>query len=218
MFSAHVVFDDSGHRSSVRTRHRQASGHRRDAGTSPAAFVSQGEVFHTTVAPTSDEDLAAGRNNEITLTNHGSVQGVWVIFERSRDMLRYYQVAGRSERLLAGSRPGPSLPLTLPVEIRDRRGHERRPVKGNWTCSVCRTHSIGAEFGAFRVGVGQIDSAGSLGNGLTRRKAGQDIALHFVLVNYLLPTLGISTHSAWIQSSFLPKAAFDPSPYPGRQR
>jgi dienelactone hydrolase len=56
------------------------------------AIVEDGAVFQTSVAPRPDEDLAAPCRYELTLTNSSrSVQGVWVIFERSRDMLRYYQ-------------------------------------------------------------------------------------------------------------------------------
>jgi len=62
-----------------------------NAGGQPAN-VAPGLVFQTSVAPQPDEDLAAACRYEITLTNPSRrVQGVWVIFERSRDMLRYYQ-------------------------------------------------------------------------------------------------------------------------------
>jgi hypothetical protein len=56
--------------------------------------VVQGAVFQTSVVPQPDEDLAAACRYEITLMNPSRrVQGVWVIFERSRDMLLYYQNA-----------------------------------------------------------------------------------------------------------------------------
>jgi hypothetical protein len=46
------------------------------------------------VASQPGEDLAAACRYELTLTNASRrVQGVWVIFERSRDMLLYYQDA-----------------------------------------------------------------------------------------------------------------------------
>src|SRR5436190_15328979 len=55
-------------------------------------IIKQGVVFQTSVAPQPDEDLAAACRYEITLTNRSRrVRGVWVIFERSRDTLRYYQ-------------------------------------------------------------------------------------------------------------------------------
>jgi dienelactone hydrolase len=58
------------------------------------AIAAQGVVFETSVAPEPDEDLAAACRYEITLTNSSrTVQGVWVIFERSRDMLEYYRDA-----------------------------------------------------------------------------------------------------------------------------
>jgi hypothetical protein len=64
-----------------------------DEGAQPA-IVAQGVVFQTSIAPQPDEDLAAACRYEITLMNPSrNVQGVWVIFERSRDMLRYYQDA-----------------------------------------------------------------------------------------------------------------------------
>jgi dienelactone hydrolase len=51
-------------------------------------------TFQTSVAAQPDEDLAEACKYEITVTNPSrSVQGVWIIFERSRDMLRYYQDA-----------------------------------------------------------------------------------------------------------------------------
>jgi hypothetical protein len=56
----------------------------------PAVAV-HGAVFQTTVAPQSDEDLALDCRYEITLTDRGrTVRGVWVIFDRGRDMLRHY--------------------------------------------------------------------------------------------------------------------------------
>src|SRR5205823_8748356 len=64
-----------------------------NAGGQPA-IVGQGVVFQTSVVPQPDEDLAAACRYEITLTSRSRrVQGVWVIFERSRDTLRYYQDA-----------------------------------------------------------------------------------------------------------------------------
>ena len=64
-----------------------------NAGGQPA-IVAQDVVFQTSVAPQPEEDLAAPCRYEVTLTNPSrSVRGVWVIFERSRDMLLYYQDA-----------------------------------------------------------------------------------------------------------------------------
>jgi hypothetical protein len=59
-----------------------------------AAIAAQELVFQTSVIPQQDEDLAAPCRYEITLTNPSrTIQGVWVIFERSRDMLEYYRDA-----------------------------------------------------------------------------------------------------------------------------
>ena len=56
--------------------------------------AAQSVVFQTSVAPQPDEDMAAPCRYEITLTNPSRpVQGVWVIFERSRDMLPYYTLS-----------------------------------------------------------------------------------------------------------------------------
>src|SRR6267378_1988443 len=61
---------------------------------SAPAIVGQGVVFQTSVAPQPDEDMSTACKYEITLTNPSRrVRGVWVIFERSRDTLRYYQDA-----------------------------------------------------------------------------------------------------------------------------
>ena len=64
-----------------------------NAGVQPA-IVQQGVTFQTAVAPQPDEDLAEACRYKITLTDPSrQVRGVWVIFERSRDTLRYYQDA-----------------------------------------------------------------------------------------------------------------------------
>ena len=56
----------------------------------PAA-TAPGAVFQTSVAPQEDEDLASACRYEMTLTDRARpVRGVWVIFDRGRDMLRYY--------------------------------------------------------------------------------------------------------------------------------
>jgi dienelactone hydrolase len=58
------------------------------------AIAAQGLVFQTSVIPQPDEDLAAACRYEITLTDPSrTVQAVWVIFERSREMVEYYRDA-----------------------------------------------------------------------------------------------------------------------------
>ena len=48
-------------------------------------------VFQGSVSPLPDEDLASECRYELTLADRTkTVQGVWVIFDRGRDMLRYY--------------------------------------------------------------------------------------------------------------------------------
>ena len=60
----------------------------------PPATVAHELVLQTFVAPRPDEDLAAACGYELTLVNPSRrVAGVWVIFERSLDMLRYYRDA-----------------------------------------------------------------------------------------------------------------------------
>ena len=55
------------------------------------ATAAPGIVFQTSVAPQTDEDLASPCRYEVTLIDPSRiVRGVWVIFDRSRDMLRYY--------------------------------------------------------------------------------------------------------------------------------
>jgi dienelactone hydrolase len=64
-----------------------------DAPQQPAA-VAQEISFQTSVDPRADEDLAAACRYEITIMDRSrQVRGVWVIFERSLDMLRYYRDA-----------------------------------------------------------------------------------------------------------------------------
>ena len=61
------------------------------AETQPS-IVAARTVFQTTVAPQSDEDLSDACRYELTLANPSRrVRGVWVIFEGSRDTLRYYE-------------------------------------------------------------------------------------------------------------------------------
>ena len=51
----------------------------------------QGAVFQVSVAPLPDEDLASECRYELTLTDRTrTIESVWVIFDRGRDMLRYY--------------------------------------------------------------------------------------------------------------------------------
>jgi dienelactone hydrolase len=55
------------------------------------AITAPGVVFQTSVAPQGDEDLASACRYEMTLPDPSrQVRGVWVIFDRGRDMLRYY--------------------------------------------------------------------------------------------------------------------------------
>jgi dienelactone hydrolase len=52
---------------------------------------TQGVVFQTTVAALSDEDIASPCRYELTIFNRSRpIRAVWVIFDRGRDMLRYY--------------------------------------------------------------------------------------------------------------------------------
>lgn len=54
--------------------------------------VDESVTFQTSVAPQPDEDLAEACRYELTLTSRSrGIRGVWVIFERSRDMLLYYR-------------------------------------------------------------------------------------------------------------------------------
>ena len=112
-----------------------------NAGGQPA-ILGQGVVFQTSVAPQPDEDLAAACRYEITLTNRSRrVQGVWVIFERSRDTLRYYQDAD----VRAFSRRH-DLALLFPFHCRSKSETggdiERGRVKGDWACIVHSTDSV----------------------------------------------------------------------------
>lgn len=57
----------------------------------PSTFAAQGVVFQGSVAPLPDEDLASDCRYELTVPDSTRpVQAVWVIFDRGRDMLRYY--------------------------------------------------------------------------------------------------------------------------------
>ena len=53
--------------------------------------AAQGVLFQTTVVPKPDEDLLGDCRYEITIPNPDRpIRAVWVIFDRGRDMLRYY--------------------------------------------------------------------------------------------------------------------------------
>ena len=53
--------------------------------------AAQGVVFQTSVAPKPEEDIATDCRYEITIPNPSKpIRAVWVIFDRGRDMLRYY--------------------------------------------------------------------------------------------------------------------------------
>ena len=55
------------------------------------AIAMAGAVFQTSIAPQEDEDLAAPCRYELTIPDTPlTIRGVWVIFERGRDMLRFY--------------------------------------------------------------------------------------------------------------------------------
>src|SRR5947199_10755586 len=53
--------------------------------------AAQGVVFQTSVAPEPEENIAIDCRYEITIPNPSkTIRAVWVIFDRGRDMLRYY--------------------------------------------------------------------------------------------------------------------------------
>ena len=57
-------------------------------------IARQGATFETSVVPRPDEDVAEACRYEITLMNPSQrIKGVWVMFERSLDVRRYYQDA-----------------------------------------------------------------------------------------------------------------------------
>ena len=56
-----------------------------------APVRAQGAVFQTSVSPLPDEDLASACQYELTLTDRQrAIRGVWVIFDRGRDILQIY--------------------------------------------------------------------------------------------------------------------------------
>ena len=88
--------------------------------------AAQGVVFQTSVAPKPEEDIATDCRYEITIPNPSKpIRAVWVIFDRGRDMLRYY---GDSElhigeiwpsyfRSTVARKPTKTWTLTLPKEL-----------------------------------------------------------------------------------------------------
>ena len=58
---------------------------------SASNVAAQGVVFQTSVAPKPEEDIVSACRYEITIPNPAKpIHAVWVIFDRGRDMLRYY--------------------------------------------------------------------------------------------------------------------------------
>jgi predicted ATPase len=54
-----------------------------------SSVAAQGAVFQSSVTPLPDEDLASDCRYEVTLTDRQrTIRGVWVIFDRGRDILR----------------------------------------------------------------------------------------------------------------------------------
>lgn len=85
--------------------------------------AAQGVVFQTTVAPKPDEDILGDCRYEITIPNPARpIRAVWVIFDRGRDMLRYY---GDPE--VQAFAYGKDLALLLPFHCR-AKGYEDMDV------------------------------------------------------------------------------------------
>jgi dienelactone hydrolase len=58
---------------------------------SAVAFAATGAVFQAIVAPQADDDVAGPCRYELTVPNTSQrIEVVWVIFDRGRDLLRYY--------------------------------------------------------------------------------------------------------------------------------
>jgi hypothetical protein len=58
------------------------------------AIAAQAAVLQASVAPQADEDLASDCRYEMLLPDRTqTVRAVWVVFDRGRDMLRYYDAA-----------------------------------------------------------------------------------------------------------------------------
>jgi len=90
---------------------------------------AQGAVFQTSVSPLPDEDLASDRY-ELTLTDRQrAIRGVWVIFDRGRDILQIY---GDAEVRAFAQRH--DLALLLPFHCRAKSGTDgdlnMDPAKG----------------------------------------------------------------------------------------
>jgi pimeloyl-ACP methyl ester carboxylesterase len=94
------------------------------------SLAAQGAVFQTSVTPLRDEDLASDCRYEITLTDRErTIRGVWVIFDRGRDILRIY--ADPDVRAFAQRH---DLALLLPFHCRAKSGTDgdlnMDPAKG----------------------------------------------------------------------------------------
>jgi hypothetical protein len=56
-----------------------------------SVLAAPGVAFQTSVPPRPDEDIAEACGYELTLLDPArTIRGVWVVFDRGRDMLRYY--------------------------------------------------------------------------------------------------------------------------------
>jgi hypothetical protein len=95
-----------------------------------SSVAAQGAVFQSSVTPLPDEDLASNCRYELTLTDRErTIRGVWVIFDRGRDILRIY--ADPEVRAFAQRH---DLALLLPFHCRAKSGTDgdlnMDPAKG----------------------------------------------------------------------------------------
>jgi hypothetical protein len=97
--------------------------------------AAQGVVYQTTVAPKPDEDILGDCHYEITIPNPArQIRAVWGIFDRGRDMLRYY---GDPEVQAFAYRRDLALLLAFHCRAKGYEGHGRRPKQGYRTRAVC---------------------------------------------------------------------------------
>jgi hypothetical protein len=119
--------------------------------------AAQGVVFRTSVAPKPEEDIATDCRYEITIPNPSRpIRAVWVVFDRGRDMLRYYgdpeiqAVAYRSD-----------LALLFPFHCRSKAYEDMNvdPSKGIGRALFAALSQLAQSLGPPIAGVGQADPA-----------------------------------------------------------
>lgn len=166
--------------------------------------ITQDAVFETAIAPQPDEDLQAPCKYELTLTNPSRrAQGVWVIFERSRDMLLYYRDA--DVRRFARRH---DLALLYPFHCQSKSPETQEdmkvdPGKGLGRALFAALSELAQTSGHLELASARLILLGFSGTGSLVGRLAEYAPERVLAVNPTDPD--ISIHSAWTRYVFRPE-------------